>query len=92
MSKIDELLTIAHETNGRLATIEQWVKDKESRCKNHGERLETVEINLNGSGEQEGLNEWKRNFAKRHALMVTLIPSSIWIGFELFKYKITGKW
>jgi hypothetical protein len=37
--KIDELLTIARDTNGRLARLEQWAQDKEHRCNSHSEGL-----------------------------------------------------
>ena len=96
MSKIDELLNIARDNSGRLATLEQWVKDKESRCTNHAERLSVVEVNLNGDKTQEGLNEWKRNFVKdfkkRHEIFSWVIPSGMIIGWEITKRKLMGHW
>lgn len=55
-------------------------------------KLVAIETNLNGNSETEGLNEWRRNFYKRHALISGLVPSVIIIGWELAKHKLTGKW
>lgn len=54
-------------------------------------KLTSIEINLNGDAETEGLNEWRRNFYKRHALISGLVPSVIIIGWEVFKHRMTGR-
>ena len=85
MSKIDELCAT-------VARIEQKVDDMKPRCQKHSEQLATHEENLNGSSEVEGINEWRRNFYKRHAMISALVPSGIIVAVEIIKHKLTGKW
>jgi hypothetical protein len=85
MSKIDDLCAT-------VARIEQKVDDIKPRLDKHSAQIQEHEVNLNGDKEVEGINEWRRNFYKRHALISALVPSSIVIGWELVKHKLTGKW
>jgi hypothetical protein len=51
--KIDELLTIARDTNGRLARLEQWAQDREHRCDNHSAVLKEHNDKI------QSLTNWK---------------------------------
>ena len=85
MSKIDDLCAT-------VARIEQKVDDIKPRIDSHSVQIQRHEVNLNGSGECEGLNEWKRTLSRRHAFSITLVPSGIFIIWEVLKHKLTGKW
>jgi len=85
MSKIDELIS-------GLARIETKIDNIDIRLDKHSKALDKHEVNLNGNAEQGGLNEWRRNFKKRHIIISGLLPSGIVVTFETIKRVITGHW
>jgi hypothetical protein len=75
-----------------LVRIEEQGKTVFARLDKHSSQIAEHETNLNGDKDTEGLNEWRRNFNKRHALISGIVPTVILIAYETIRYRITGRW
>ena len=85
MSKMDSLIA----SNQR---IETHCVNINLRLDAHAEKIQKHEENLNGTANKGGLNEWHRNFNRRHTLISSLIPTGILIIYGTAKKLITGSW
>ena len=89
MSKIEELIA----TVSRIeAKMDDFHHNTEARCAKHAIQLAAHEMNLNGDGGREGINEKLRAFEKRHMFIAMVIPNFIIIAWEILKHRLTGQW
>jgi hypothetical protein len=88
-NKIEELIS----TVTRIETkMDDFHRTTGERCAKHSVQLAAHEMNLNGDGGREGINEKLRAFEKRHMFIAMVIPNFIIIVWEVLKHKLTGNW
>jgi len=89
MSKIEELIA----TVSRIETkMDDFHANTNLRCSKHAIQIAAHEMNLNGDGGREGINEKLRAFEKRHMFIALMLPNFIIIMWEIIKHRLTGTW